>query len=449
MCGIAGIYGNARAAEYVREMLFFLQHRGQESTGIVSSDSETLWRQTGSGLVHTFFTEGRIKKLPGMHAIGQNRYSTSGDARKQNYQPVISRDQSLTMAHNGDLLKTPTALLRKDLEEEGVVFQGTTDTEVALTLTQKLMCGRKSSLCEALLGALEKVQGAYSFLVMNKDELIAVRDPYGFRPLSVGRVADGYAVASEDCALAAIKAHDIREVAPGELIHFSPKGMCSYHPFKPVPLKRCVFELVYFARPNSTVSELSVYATRKEFGRVLAVESPVCADVVIAVPDSGNMAAMGYALQANIPFEMGFVRSHYTGRSFIQPTQNLRKAEVELKLSVVHHVVNEKRVVVVDDSIVRGTTSKILVKMLREAGAREVHLRSSSPPVTHPCLYGIDTPTKEELLASERSIAEMCTFIDADSLAFLSHKGMLRVVNGTRENTFCTACFTGNYPLLS
>jgi amidophosphoribosyltransferase len=444
MCGIAGIFNHPRAAGYVGEMLSFLQHRGQRSTGIVSSDDKKLLRQVGKGLVNTFFTESVIEKLPGTLAIGQNRYATSGDGREQNLQPVTTDNQFLALAHNGDLLKEPTALLRQELEQKGICLRGTTDTEVALALVH----AQKRPLLDAFVNAIKSVSGAYSFLIMNKDELIAVRDPYGFRPLSIGRIGEGYAVASEDCALKAIKAADIREVYPGEMISFSHAGMRSHTPFEECSLKRCVFELVYFARPDSFVSGHSVYAARKEFGKVLAMEAAVSADVVIPVPDSGNMAALGYALQARIPFDMGFVRSHYVGRSFIEPTQESRQAAVEMKLSVVHEVVAGKRVVVVDDSIVRGTTSQTLVKMLREAGAREVHMRISSPPVTHPCLYGIDTPTREELLGAYHSVEDMRQIIGADTLAFLSHEGMLGVINGSRQNTFCSACFTGRYPLL-
>jgi amidophosphoribosyltransferase len=444
MCGIAGIFNHPRAAEYVREMLFFLQHRGQESTGIVASDGENLCKKAGNGLVNTFFNESIIHELPGTLAIGQNRYSTSGDGREQNIQPIVTVDHCMALAHNGDLLKEPTAALGQELKQKGIFLQGTTDTEVALALVHT----QQDSFFNAFVNALKRVRGAYSFLIMNKDELIAVRDPYGFRPLSVGRIGDGYAVASEDCALKAIKAMDIREVAPGEMIRLSPCGIGAHFPLEQCLSKCCVFELVYFARPNSFVFGHSIHSVRKEFGRVLAGESPVSADVVIPVPDSGNMAALGYAQEVGIAFDMGFVRSHYVGRSFIEPTQKRRHAAGLMKLSVVHEVVAGKRVVVVDDSIIRGTTSQILVKMLREVGAHEVHMRISSSPVTHPCLYGIDTPTREELLGAYYTVEDMRQIIGADTLAFLSHEGMLRVVNGHRQDTFCSACFTGRYPLL-
>ncbi len=447
MCGIAGVYGHENAARLVHVMLSALQHRGEDSAGIVSSWENKLIRVARKGLVNAVFTETHLRRLSGLSAIGHNRYATSGDGRKANFQPIVTDQTSaspIALVHNGDLLKEPTKKLRAILREEGISLHGTTDSEVA----HALIVREGLSLIDSVTQVLKQICGAYCFLVMNPNEMIAVRDPIGFRPMWKGRIGSGFAVASEDRALFAINARNVCEVLPGELVHFSSDGALSIYPLGYQESKWCVFELVYFAHPESTQFGHSVHDARESFGKRLAIESRVDADVVLSVPDSGNKAALAFAYQADIPFKEGITRSHYVGRSFIQPNERSRRVAVEQKLSIVRSVVAGKRVIVVDDSIVRGMTMRILVEMLRSAGAKEVHIRISSPPATHPCLYGIDTPTQAELLAANWTVEEMCEKIGADSLAFLSLEGMLGVLQGADEDTFCRACFTGNYPLL-
>ena len=442
-CAIVGVHGPTEAAKLTYLGLYALQHRGQESAGIVSSDGETMHAEVGMGRVNDVFTEDRLARLPGRLAIGHNRYATTGVSNLRNAQPLFVdyARGSLAIAHNGNLVNA--ARMRTSLEANGSIFRSTSDTEVILHLMARSQAGH---LLDSVVEALQQVQGAYSLLIMNPHEIIAVRDPHGFRPLCLGRLPDGHVAASETCALDLIEATYVRDVQPGELVRISQDGVQSYFPFPTRPPQHCVFELIYFARPDSQVFGHNVYLTRKAFGRQLAREAPVDADVVIPVPDSGLPAALGYAEETGIPFDTGLIRNHYVGRTFIEPQQAIRHFGVKIKFNTIHGLLEGKRVVIVDDSIVRGTTSKKLVSMLRQAGAKEVHMRISSPPITHPCLYGIDTPTHEELIASSYSVEDICSYFQADSLAYLSHEGMMEVAR-QQETGYCSACFTGQYPV--
>ncbi|MEE8290848.1 MAG: amidophosphoribosyltransferase, partial [Candidatus Tectomicrobia bacterium] len=404
-CAVVGVYGHPEAANLTYLGLYALQHRGQESTGIVSTDGHDVHAEIGMGRVADFFNETRLSSLQGHLAIGHNRYSTSGASSVRNAQPltVDYARGSLAIAHNGNLVNAHR--IRAELEAYGSIFRSTSDTEVILHLVAQ---ARAKELVDCLVEALQQVRGAYSLLVMNRTELIAVRDPYGFRPLCLGQLGDGYVVASETCALDLVEATYLREVAPGELIRISKEGVQSYFPFAPAPPRHCVFELIYFSRPDSDIFGHNVHLVRKAFGRQLAREAPVPADVVIPVPDSGIPAALGYAEEAGIPFDTGLIRNHYVGRTFIEPQQSIRHFGVKVKLNAIRRFLEGQRVVVVDDSIIRGTTSQKLVHMIRQAGAKEVHMRISSPPTTHSCLYGIDTPTRAELIASTHSVQEIC-----------------------------------------
>lgn len=441
-CAVIGIYGCPEAAKLAYLGLYALQHRGQESTGIVSSEGRDIHAEIGMGRVNDFFTEERLARLPGHLAIGHNRYSTTGSSTLRNAQPLLVdyARGSLAIAHNGNLINAHR--LRAELEAYGSIFRSTSDTEVILHLIAQ---SRAKDLVDRLVEALQQVQGAYSLVLMNHDEVIAVRDPYGFRPLCLGQLGAGYVVASETCALDLIEAVYLRDVTPGEIIRLSKDGLQSYFPFPQTPPQQCVFELIYFSRPDSDVFGHNVHLIRKAFGRQLAREAPVEADVVIPVPDSGGPAALGYAEESGIPFDMGLIRNHYVGRTFIEPQQSIRHFGVKIKLNAIRRFLEGKRVIVVDDSIVRGTTSQKLVHMIRQAGAKEVHMRISSPPTTHPCIYGIDTPTHEELIAANHSVREIRAFLQADSLAYLSHEGMMQVVREGQR--YCSACFTGNYPV--
>lgn len=443
-CAVMGVYGHPEAAKLAYLGLYSLQHRGQESTGIVSSDRRTLYAEVGMGRVNDFFTEDRLQRLPGPLAIGHNRYATTGLSTLRNAQPMLVdyAHGSLAVAHNGNLVNA--SLVRAELESQGSIFRSTNDTEVILHLVAR---SRTPNMLESIIEALRQVQGAYSLVFLNHQEMIAARDPYGFRPLCLGQLGDGYVVASETCALDLIEATYLREIEPGEVVCISEKGVESIFPFTLQPPQHCVFELIYFARPDSEVFGQNVHAIRKAFGRQLAREAPVEADVVIPVPDSGIPAALGFAEESGIPFDTGLIRNHYVGRTFIEPQQAIRHFGVKIKLNVIRGFLQGKRVVVVDDSIVRGTTSKKLVQMVRHAGAKEVHMRISSPPTTHPCLYGIDTPTHEELIASKCSVEDIRAYLQADSLGYLSHEGMMRVARGQNQR-YCSACFTGNYPVM-
>ena len=446
-CGVVGIYGHPESANLAYLSLYALQHRGQESAGIASSNGQTLLVHRGMGLVADVFDEKIIRRLEGSSAIGHNRYSTAGSTILKNSQPLVVKytHGSLAIGHNGNLVNAEE--LRVRLEARGSIFQSTVDTEVILHL---IAVSRGERLVDRIIEALWQVRGAYSLVFLSEQEMVAARDPYGFRPLVLGRMLNGekdtYVVASETCALDLIGATYEREVAPGEVLLFTEHGMTSYSPFPHERLSRCVFEHIYFARPDSLLYGKSVYQTRKEFGRQLAREAPVPADIVIPVPDSGVPAALGYAEEAKLPFEMGLIRNHYVGRTFIEPLESIRHFGVKVKLNAQHEVLRGKRVIVVDDSIVRGTTSRKIVAMIRAAGATEVHLRISSPPTTGPCFYGVDTPTRRELIASSHSVEEIRGFITADSLAYLSEAGMYAALQD-QGSRFCDACFTNRYPV--
>ncbi len=447
-CAVMGVYGHPEAANLVYLGLYALQHRGQESSGIVSSDGKILVSHRQMGLVADIFKEDVIKRLEGSSAIGHNRYSTTGQSHLRNAQPfVVEYSQGpIAIAHNGNLVNAQ--VLRSELEESGSIFQSTSDTEVIIHL---IATSKDSSLMGRVIEALSRVRGAYSLLFLTPDRMIAARDPSGFRPLVLGRLRSaknhgGHVVASETCALDLIEAEYLREVEPGEIITFGPKGMESLKPFPPAPHAKCVFEYIYFSRPDSNLFGHNVYQVRKELGRQLARESGIEADLVTPVPDSGVPAAIGYAEQAHIPLEFGLIRNHYVGRTFIEPQQSIRHFGVKIKLNAQREVLEGKRVVVVDDSIVRGTTSRKIIRMLRDAGAKEVHMRISSPPTISPCYYGIDTPTRSELIASSSTVEEIRRFIEADTLAYLSPEGLFSFLNG-RKDGFCDACFSGDYPV--
>jgi amidophosphoribosyltransferase len=460
MCGIVGIYGHPEASNLAYLGLYALQHRGQESAGIVATDGQHLRWVREMGHVNDIFTADRLAKLPGRAAIGHVRYSTAGDSTEKNAQPLAVEfaGGSVALGHNGNLVNANE--LRERLEADGAIFQTTSDTECIVHLIAR---SKERTLADRIVDALEQVRGAYSLVFLSEDRVIAVRDPMGFRPLVLGRVVKPggvtWVVSSETCAFELIGAEFVRDVEPGEMVIIDDQGPRSVRlPGSKSP-RRCVFEWVYFARPDSTIDGRSVYRARERMGRRLAIEHPVAADVVIAVPDSGVAAAIGYSRQSNIPYDQGLMRSHYMGRTFIEPSQQIRHFGVKLKLSPVREVLSGARVVVVDDSIVRGTTSRKIVEMIRSAGAREVHMRISSPPTIGPCRYGIDTPTREELIASHNSIEQIRDLVGADSLGYLSLPGLFESVEGQplsgtagpaadpAGKSFCDACFSGNYPI--
>src|SRR5215471_8912700 len=447
MCGVVGIYGHPEAANLAYLGLYALQHRGQESAGIVSTDGERLRWVREMGHVNDIFTADRLAQLDGFAAIGHVRYSTAGESALKNAQPIAVEyaGGSVAVGHNGNLVNAD--VLRDQLEAEGSIFGTTSDTEVIVHLIAR---SREKTLPDRIADALRQVRGAYSLVFLSQGTLIAVRDPMGFRPLVLGRAKDTWVVSSETCTFELVGAELVRDIEPGEMVIIDRNGVRSERPFAVQPPHRCVFEWVYFARPDSTIDGRSVYRARERMGRRLAVEHPVAADVVIPVPDSGVAAAIGYARESAIPYDQGLMRSHYMGRTFIEPSQQIRHFGVKLKLSPVREVLNGKRVVVVDDSIVRGTTSRKIVEMIRGAGAREVHMRISSPPTQGPCHYGIDTPTREELIASSRSVDQIRQFVGADSLGYLSLEGLHESVNGAGSGPkegFCNACFSNDYPI--
>lgn len=447
MCAIFGIAGHSEASHLTYLGLHALQHRGQEGAGIVSSHENNPHALKKRGLVGDIFTADELIRLPGHQAIGHTRYSTAGGDKIENLQPLLLRTASgwISVAHNGNLVNAHSLTTR--LEKMGSIFQSTSDTEVIIHLIART---GEPDLVKGLTAALAQVEGAYSLLVMNHNHLIAVRDPHGFRPLVLGRFQDSTVFASETTAFDLIGATYEREVAPGEMVIVDLQGKepnRSFFPFHEIQPKKCVFEQVYFARPDSVVFGSGVYETRKALGKRLAVEHPVShADMVIPVPDSGVYAAIGYSEQSNTPFEMGIIRSHYMGRTFIEPSQSIRDFGVKLKLNPLSGFLKGKKIVVVDDSLVRGTTSKKLIQHLRDAGAVEVHVRISAPPTKHPCFYGIDTPTQKELLASRNSVEQIKDFIGADSLGYLSLQGLLDVCSSKSREGFCHACFSGEYP---
>ena len=443
-CGVFGVFGHPNAAELTYYGLYALQHRGQESAGIVTSDGKQFREHKGMGLVSQIFKGDTLQQLAGENAIGHTRYSTTGSSHLRNAQPLTvdcARGQ-IAIAHNGNL--TNASKLRDELEARGQIFQTTVDSEIILhLLAQPTMGGGENTLVQSI----RRLEGAYSLAILTENELIGVRDPQGFRPLCLGKIGDGWVLASETCALDLIHAKFVRDVEPGEIVVISRNGLESVQAF-PEPQRRafCMFEYVYFARPDSNIADRNVYKVRVEMGRELAREHPIDADVVVPVPDSGNCAALGYSLESGLPFELAFVRNHYVGRSFLQPSQLIRDFDVRVKLNLIGELVQGKRVIIVDDSIVRGTTCKTRVKTLKEAGAKEVHVLVSCPPHMHPCVYGIDFPDRSKLMAANNTVDEIRKYLNADSLNYLSPAGMVRATKLPKEG-FCTACWDGDYPV--
>jgi amidophosphoribosyltransferase len=441
-CGVFGIFGREEAAKLTYLGLYALQHRGQESAGIASSDGASLEFYKSMGLVQEIFTPEVLARLPGASAIGHTRYSTAGETALTNAQPVVidCNKGKLAVAHNGNL--TNALELRRRLEHSGSIFQTTSDTEVIVHLVAR---SKARNLIGALADAAQQVEGAYSLVILTRDEVFAMRDPRGFRPLNLGRLDDAWVVASETCAFDLIDAEYVREIEPGELVRISRSGVESIRFAPEKPHQFCIFEHVYFSRPDSVIFGRPVNQSRERLGRLLAKEHPVEADVVMPVPDSGVPAAIGYAAESGIPFRMGLIRNHYIGRTFIEPVQAIRDFGVKLKLNPVRRMIEGQRVILVDDSIVRGTTSRKIVRMVREAGATEVHVRISCPPTISPCFYGVDTPTRNELIAANNTVDEIRQFLEADSLGYLSLNGLREAVED-RDGQFCTACYTGVYP---
>jgi amidophosphoribosyltransferase len=442
-CGVFGIYRHPEAANLTYLGLYALQHRGQESVGIATSDGQRLRMHKAMGHVADAFDEAGIASLAGTSAVGHVRYSTSGESGLKNAQPILidCSHGEIAICHNGNLVNAQE--LRDALVAEGSIFQTSSDTEVLLHLYAR---SRAATPEQAIVESISQAQGAFSLVLLTKDRLIAVRDPHGFRPLTLGRLGDAYIVCSETCALDLIDAEWIRDIKPGEVFIAGPDGERSVFPFPPAPSAHCVFEHVYFSRPDSYVFGKSVNEVRTEFGRRLAVEQPVPADVVVPIPDSGVCAAIGYAETAGLPLQMGLIRNHYVGRTFIEPHQAIRHFGVRVKLNPVRSILQGRRVVLIDDSIVRGTTSRKIVKMVRAAGASEVHLRISCPPTISPCFYGIDTPKRSELIAATHEVDEIRRYIGADSLGYLSLEGLLGAVGDGRAS-YCTSCYTGRYPV--
>jgi amidophosphoribosyltransferase len=443
-CGLFGIFGHPEAARLTYLGLYALQHRGQESAGIVSSDGTGLRLEKGLGLVADFFDDARLESLAGDRAMGHVRYSTAGPSVALNAQPIVidCHRGPIALGHNGNLVNAE--LLRQELESAGSIFQSTSDTEVILHLYAR---SHREKLEDAIAASLTKVRGAFSLLFMTKDALVAARDPWGFRPLVIGQLEGATIVCSETCALDLIDADYVRDVEPGEMVVIDRNGMRSFRPFPPEQPRQCIFEHVYFARPDSQIFGRNVLVSRLALGRQLAHEAPADADIVVPVPDSGIGAALGYSQESSLPYQWGLIRNHYVGRTFIEPRQSIRSFGVKVKLNPVRSILQGKRVVLIDDSIVRGTTMRKIVRMVREAGAREVHVRISSPPTTGPCYYGIDTPLKSELIAANEPVDEIRRHIEADTLAYLSHEGLLAAVGDPDGARHCTACFSGRYPV--
>jgi amidophosphoribosyltransferase len=445
-CGVFAIYGHREAANLTYLGLHALQHRGQESAGICTSDGSKLRCHKAMGLVNEIFTEAVLKELPGTMAIGHTRYSTAGVSSVVNAQPfyVECNRGPIAVGHNGNL--TNAIDVRRELEMSGSIFHATSDTEVILHLIAR---SRERRLKHALRESLLRLEGAYSLVMLGKDRVIVARDQHGFRPLAFGKLTDGgntaYVFASETCAFDLIGADYVDEVQPGELIIASEEGLLRERFAPELPRAQCAFEHVYFSRPDSTVFGRSVQRSREMLGRLLAREAPVAADIVVPVPDSGVPAAIGYAAESGLPFEMALIRNHYVGRTFIEPQQSIRDFGVKLKLNPVRQLIEGKRVILVDDSLVRGTTSRKIVRMMRQAGAKEVHLRISCPPTISPCYYGVDTPDRDELIAYKHTIEEIRQYTEADSLAYLSEEGLKKAVNDTKDE-FCYSCYTGRYP---
>src|SRR5438067_1799332 len=442
-CGVFGIFGHPEAANMTYLGLYALQHRGQESAGIAASDGEQVRVSRAMGYVADTFDGAALAHLPGQIAIGHVRYSTAGESRLSNAQPILidCAHGQIAVCHNGNLVNARE--LRDELVREGSIFQSSSDTEVILHLYARSKAGSVES---AMIESVSQVQGAFSLVMLTRDRMIAVRDPHGFRPLAVGRLGDAVVVCSETCAMDLIGATYVRDVEPGEVLVVSAAGMRSIKPFPPAPLAHCIFEHVYFARPDSYVFGKSVNEVRTNLGQILAREQPVDADVVVPVPDSGVCAAMGYAEESRVPLRMGLIRNHYVGRTFIQPQAAIRHFGVKVKLNPVKSILEGRRVVLVDDSIVRGTTSRKIVRMVRAAGAREVHVRISCPPTISPCFYGIDTPQRSELIAATHTIEEITKYLEADSVAYLGLEGLMSAV-GNERGAYCSSCYTGRYPV--
>ncbi len=449
-CGVVAIYGHPEASKLAYLSLYALQHRGQESAGIAASNGERIELHKGMGLVSDLFTGEVLARLSGSLAIGHTRYSTTGDSALLNAQPIMveCNKGKIALAHNGNI--TNAHEVHALLEQQGSIFQTTSDTEVVVHLIAR---SREQTLADSIADSLRRIEGAFSLVMLTPDRIFAARDPRGFRPLVMGRIsgqaahtADSVVFASETCAFDLIGATYEREVKPGELVIVGPEGVHSRFYSAQQPQSSCIFEHVYFSRPDSIVFGRAVQQTRDAMGRQLALESPVDADIVVPVPDSGMTAAMGFAQQSGIPIQIGLIRNHYVGRTFIEPEQRVRDFGVKLKLNPVRHVLEGKRVALIDDSIVRGTTSKKIVRMVRDAGAKEVHVRISCPPTISPCFYGVDTPSKNQLIAANKSVEQIREYIKADSLAYLSLEGLRKAAGEGEEPFYCTACYTGKYP---
>ncbi len=448
-CGVVAVYGHPEASKLAYLSLYALQHRGQESAGIAASNGERVELHKGMGLVADLFTGDVLSRLAGPLAIGHTRYSTTGDSALLNAQPIMveCNKGKIALAHNGNITNAPE--VHAQLEQQGSIFQTTSDTEVIVHLIAR---SREQTLPDAMADALRRIEGAFSLVMMTPDRIFAARDPRGFRPLVMGRIpdqggnSDKVVFASETCAFDLIGAEYEREVKPGELVIVGPEGVHSRFYSAQQPQSNCIFEHVYFSRPDSIIFGRAVQQTRDAMGRQLAIESPVKADIVVPVPDSGVTAAMGFAQQSGIPMQFGLIRNHYVGRTFIEPEQRVRDFGVKLKLNPVRHVLEGRRVVLIDDSIVRGTTSEKIVRMVREAGAKEVHMRISCPPTISPCFYGVDTPSKKQLIAANKSVEEIREYIKADSLAYLSLEGLRKAAGEGEQPSYCTACYTGKYP---
>ena len=442
-CGVFGIYGHTEAANLAYLGLYALQHRGQESAGIATADGSRIRAVRDMGYVNEIFDQQTLATLPGYAAIGHTRYSTAGESKLLNAQPIVIDcvHGQVAVCHNGNIVNANE--IRDRLVKQGSIFQTSSDTEVLVHLYAR---SQQGTFDEALVESIGQLSGAFSFAVLVKDHLVAARDPHGFRPLALGRLGDAWVVCSETCALDLINATYVRDVEPGEVVVIGPEGLRSRRAFPPAPLSHCVFEHVYFARPDSEVFGQSVNQVRTNLGRLLAKETAAPADVVVPIPDSGVCAAIGYAEEAHLPIRFGLIRNHYVGRTFIEPAQSIRHFGVKVKLNPVKSILAGQRVVLVDDSLVRGTTSRKIVKMVRAAGAREVHLRISCPPTVSPCFYGVDTPRRSELIAATHSLEEIRKYVGADSVGYLSLEGLLSAVGSGRKH-YCTSCYTGQYPV--
>ena len=442
-CGVFGIHGHAEAAKLAYLGLYALQHRGQESAGIATADGVRIRVVREMGYVNDIFDQQTLATLPGHVAIGHTRYSTAGESKLSNAQPIVIDcvHGQVGVCHNGNIVNANE--IRERLVKQGSIFQTNSDTEVLVHLYARSQAG---TFAEALVESIAQLSGAFSFAVIVKDHLVAARDPHGFRPLALGRLGDAWVVCSETCALDLINATYVRDVEPGEVVVIGPEGLRSHRAFPQAPLSHCVFEHVYFARPDSEVFGQSVNEVRTNLGRLLANETGVDADVVVPIPDSGVCAAIGYAEEARLPMRFGLIRNHYVGRTFIEPAQSIRHFGVKVKLNPVKSILAGHRVVLVDDSLVRGTTSRKIVKMVRAAGAKEVHLRISCPPTISPCFYGVDTPRRSELIAATHSLEEIRKYVGADTVGYLSLEGLLKAV-GNRQQHYCTSCYTGHYPV--